>query len=75
MPTDKRMLLIGHAQRMGFSVTPNEDETGWLVHVPARPRHPANTQGDFKTSDRAWMAAAALALAVSETSTKEDCPL
>jgi hypothetical protein len=53
--------MILAAQRAGFSVTPNEDGTGWLMHVPARPRYPANTQGDFKTSDRAWMAAASLA--------------
>lgn len=55
-----RMALIQEAQRKGFTVT--EGDTGWLVHVPARPRHPANAQGDFKTSDRAWMAAALLAL-------------
>jgi hypothetical protein len=54
--------MILAAQRVGFSVTPNEDGTGWLMHVPARPRYPANTQGDFKTSDRAWMAAASLVM-------------
>jgi hypothetical protein len=59
MALDK-MELILRAQRSGFQVS--EGETGWLVHVPARPRHPANTQGDFKSSDRAWMAAASLAL-------------
>jgi hypothetical protein len=59
--------LILKAQRAGFSVSENEEGTGWLMHVPARPRHPANTQGDFKTSERAWMAAASLALEFQPT--------
>lgn len=54
-----RAALILEAQRKGFQVS--EGEGGWLVHVPARKRHPANVQGTFKTSDRAWMAAASLA--------------
>ena len=53
-----RMQLIIDAQRKGFGVVENEDNTGWLVKLPAKPRSPAHTQGDFKTSDRAWMAAA-----------------
>lgn len=57
---EERTQLILDAQRKGFRV--EQGGTGWLVHVPAKPRCPANTQGDFKTSDRAWMAAAALAL-------------
>jgi hypothetical protein len=60
MALDK-MELILLAQRAGFQVS-ESDDGGWLVHVPARPRRPANTQGDFKSCDRAWMAAAALAL-------------
>jgi hypothetical protein len=55
-----RASLILAAQRKGFQVS--EGTEGWLVHVPAKRRHPANTQGTFKTSDRAWMAAASLAL-------------
>lgn len=51
--------LISEAVFKGFKVT--EGKTGWLVHVPARKRHPANVQGDFKTQERAWMAAASLA--------------
>lgn len=49
------------AQRKGFSVCENAEGNGWLVCVPARPRLPAHTQGDFKTSDRAWVAACAIA--------------
>jgi hypothetical protein len=55
----KRTALILDAQRKGFHVS--DDSDGWWVHVPARPRYPANVQGTFKTSDRAWMAAASLA--------------
>ncbi len=57
---DERSKLILAAQRMGFGVSEGDD--GWLVHVPARPRHPANVQGSFKSSERAWMAAASLAM-------------
>jgi hypothetical protein len=57
--------LILAAQRDGFHVVEAPENPGWWqIHVPARPRHPANVQGDFKTSDRAWMAAASLALDV-----------
>lgn len=59
--SNEALLLIGEAIRKGFSVTPNDDDTGWLVACPAKPRLPAHTQGDFKTADRAWMAAASLA--------------
>ena len=57
---DAKTKLILTAQRIGFGVSEGED--GWLVHVPARPRHPANVQGSFKSSERAWMAAASLAM-------------
>jgi hypothetical protein len=57
-----RLDLILAAQRKGFRVIPNEDETGWLVACPRKPRLPAHTQGEFKTSDRAWSIAASLAL-------------
>jgi hypothetical protein len=52
--------LIGEAVLKGFKVT--EGKTGWLVHVPARKRHAANVQGDFTSKERAWMAAASLAM-------------
>jgi hypothetical protein len=48
------------AARKGYRVT--EGKTGWLVHVPAKSRRPANTQGDFKSERSAWLAAASLAL-------------
>jgi hypothetical protein len=57
----KRTQLILDAQRKGFGVVENEDATGWLVTCPAKLRMPAHTQGEFKSSDRAWMAAAGLA--------------
>jgi len=56
----KRTELILAAQRKGFRV--EQGETGWLVHVPSRFRHAENTQGDFKDSTRAWLAAASLAV-------------
>jgi hypothetical protein len=56
------MQLIIEAQGKGFGVVENEDGNGWLVTVPSRPRLPAHTQGDFKTSDRAWSAACLIAL-------------
>lgn len=59
---DTRMTpLIAEAQRKGFSVIPNEDDTGWLVSLPARPRLPAHTQGEFKTPERAWAVACLIA--------------
>lgn len=58
---DRAELILG-AQRKGFHVVPNDDGTGWLVSCPAKPRMPGHTQGDFKTSDRAWAAACLLAL-------------
>lgn len=54
--------LLSAAKQKGFTVIPNEDDTGWLVVVPQRPRVPQHTQGDFKTPERAWMAAASLAM-------------
>ena len=51
--------LILEAQRAGFRVF--EDEGLWWIEVPARPRHPAHTQGVFNTSERAWMAACLIA--------------
>jgi hypothetical protein len=55
-----RTALILDAQRKGFGVVENDDNTGWLVNVPAKPRLPAHTQGDFKTPDRAWSVACLL---------------
>ena len=55
----KRTELILSAQRKGFGVA--EGEGGWVVHCPAKPRLPAHVQHSFKSSDRAWMAAASLA--------------
>jgi hypothetical protein len=48
------------AMRAGFKVS--ERNGAWVIHVPARKRHPANVQGDFKSADRAWLAAASLAM-------------
>lgn len=56
-----RAALILDAQHKGFRVLPNDDDTGWLVAVPARPRHPANTQGEFTSPERAWMIACSIA--------------
>lgn len=60
--TARRMALIAGAQRAGFAVIPNDEDTGWLVSVPARPRNPAHTQGEFKTPERAWSVACLLHL-------------
>lgn len=57
---DKASMVLD-AQRKGFSVAPNDDETGWLVLVPARPRRPAQELGDYKTHERAWSAACLIA--------------
>jgi hypothetical protein len=56
-----KVLLIADAQRKGFAVVPNEDETGWLIVVPARPRNPLHMQGEFRTPERAWMTACLIA--------------
>jgi hypothetical protein len=56
-----RMQLIAEAQRKGFSVVENEEGTGWLVSVPAKPRTPANMQGEFNHPDRAWSVACLIA--------------
>jgi hypothetical protein len=56
-----RVRLIADAQRKGFAVVPNEAETGWLIVVPARPRNPMHTQGEFRTPERAWMTACLIA--------------
>lgn len=54
------------AMRAGFGVS--EDFAGWwYVHIPARPRRPKEIQGAFKSADRAWMAAASLAMETSTT--------
>lgn len=57
----ERTALILEAQRKGFGVLQNDDNSGWLVSVPSRPRLPAHTQGEFKSSDRAWSAACLIA--------------
>jgi hypothetical protein len=56
-----RLLLIGDAMRKGFQVISNEDNTGWLVVLPARPRRPSETRGEYASSDRAWMGACLIA--------------
>lgn len=56
-----RLLLIGEATRKGFQVVSNAEDTGYLVSVPARPRHPANLQGEFPNTERAWSAACLIA--------------
>jgi hypothetical protein len=58
----ERLGLIQTAARKGFAVIPNDDATGWLVAVPARPRLPAHTQGAFNHPDRAWSVACLLAV-------------
>jgi hypothetical protein len=45
------------AQQAGFHVELNERKA-WSIITPARPRRPSETLGDYKTSERAWMAAA-----------------
>lgn len=55
------LLLIAEAQRKGFSILQTDDGNGWLVSVPAKPRVPANIQGEFKTHERAWAAACLIA--------------
>jgi len=52
--------LILNAQRAGFQVTPNEEGDAWLVITPRASRKPSQTLGDYKTAERAWMAAALL---------------
>lgn len=49
------------AQRKGFHVFEDDDGDGWWIGVPSRPRMPANTQGAFGSSNRAWMAACLIA--------------
>lgn len=51
-----------NAQRAGFHVF--EEDGLWWLTVPARPRHPENVQGSWKTADRAWCAAASIWLDV-----------
>ncbi len=54
--------LIQAARDDGYRVAPAPENAGWWqVHVPARPRAPANVQGDYKSEERAWVGAAALA--------------
>lgn len=57
-----RTQLILDAQRKGFGIIESSDSPGWKVTVPARPRLPAHTQGDFKCPDRAWSAACLIAM-------------
>lgn len=54
-----RATLILDAQRKGFGVV--EEGGLWWLDVPHRPRFPANRQGAWATSDRAWSVAALLA--------------
>lgn len=54
---DMRMLTLA-AQRAGFHVF--EEEGLWWLRVPKRPRHPENVQGSWRTSERAWRAAAVI---------------
>jgi hypothetical protein len=51
----------GQAIDKGFRVEESEELGGWVIRLPRKPRVPAHTQGSFKSSDRAWMAAASLA--------------
>jgi hypothetical protein len=51
----------GQALDKGFRVDHDEELGGWVIRLPRKPRVPAHTQGSFKTSERAWMAAASLA--------------
>lgn len=58
-----RLDLILSAQRKGFRVVESEEHGGWCIEVPRKPRLPAHVQaGGWRTSDRAWSVAAALAL-------------
>lgn len=61
MSAPDRASLILTAQRAGFTVTRDDDAGDWWVTTPARPRRPSETLGSYKTSERAWMAAAMLA--------------
>ena len=54
MTSKERLLLIGEAMEKGFQVVSTKDNTAWLLLVPKRKRVPAQTLGEFKTSDRAW---------------------
>lgn len=56
-----RTSMVLDAQRKGFAVAPNDDGTGWLVSVPARPRRPAQVLGDYASHERAWNAACFIA--------------
>ena len=55
--TPKQSALALEAQRAGFKVEPNERDA-WSIITPARPRRPSETLGDYKSAERAWMAAA-----------------
>lgn len=57
-----RSALILDAQRKGFGVVEAPENAGWWqLTVPARPRLPEHTQGDFASPERAWSVAALLA--------------
>jgi hypothetical protein len=44
------------ATRHGLKVW--QDEDGWWISVPKRPRRPAETLGTYRSEDRAWVGAA-----------------
>lgn len=48
------------AQRAGFTLEEDTEGLFWII-TPARPRRPSERLGTYKTSDRAWMAAASTA--------------
>lgn len=45
------------AQRVGFTLEEDSEGLFWII-TPARPRRPSERLGTYKSSDRAWMAAA-----------------
>ncbi len=51
-----QLILAAYRMELGMS----EGDDGGLVHGPARPRHPANVRGSFKSSESEWMEPAAL---------------
>ncbi|MGY3589384.1 hypothetical protein [Bradyrhizobium sp. USDA 4350] len=57
MITERLSKMMLDAQRAGFQVIENAERDAWLVVVPARPRRPSQTLGDYPTSERAWMGA------------------
>lgn len=49
--------LALEAQRKGFKIV-EDDDGGWWLISPSVPRHPSQKFGKYKTSERAWIAAA-----------------